>query len=762
MPNTYNVGWLKDEENQIFIPFTYTKSVKLNDNGDTLDSVVNLVNTNQDNISDIISGTQTVGVATKANSTKGILTVGNSTFNGSNNVTITAKDLGLTGALVYKGISTSEITDGGTETPTINGTAVTMTAADAGNIVLYKNASGKIFKEFVWTGTAWELLGDEGSYALKTITIGAGDGLEGGGSLNDNIDIAVNPDGITVTINSNKEVALVKAAKNVGTFGQSSDINNLEPNGATQSFKVPSIKVDEYGRVVEINEKNITLITDSFLSNQLNTLDDAISEIIKDIENEPSETHHGIVPRLSNVEDRTKYLDASLADDTFYITDGTGNVGFKVDADGKSYSMDFITDTGVSLEGVNSTVNTNSDEIATIKSTYKVTQSTVSSPTASGTTNAFIDTITQDAQGKITATKKTVRTMGAATASAAGSTGLVPAPGSGKNTSFLRGDATWVAPADSTSAAALGKGSSLVTERDVYYGLPTINNAHNYNSGTTLFAPTSGGTNNYLLKSNGSTSAPTWIDPRTLKVGSATSADSATSAGKLTNAQTIELTGSVSGSATFSGDSKCSITTSFSADSSLSTTSTNPVQNKVVTNAINGLNTLVGNTAVSTQISNALANYVPKTRTINGKALNANITLSASDVGALSSSYANKTISKTVLYTSSDTSMREKTIYISNLSSYDEILIEFKSDATQYAEGAYFRTNENICYDTSAYQGTAQTVPWNNTIYEFFRIYKTNSNSIKFENCYVSANGSSMSEFPKALVPVRITGYKYG
>ena len=47
--------------------------------------------------------------------------------------------------------------------------------------------------------------------------------------------------------------------------------------------------------------------------------------------------------------------------------------------------------------------------------------------------------------------------------------------------------------------------------------------------------------------------------------------------------------------------------------------------------------------------------------------------------------------------------MGEKTIYISNLSSYDEILIEFKSDVTQYAEGAYFRTNENICYDTSAY-----------------------------------------------------------
>ena len=43
-------------------------------------------------------------------------------------------------------------------------------------------------------------------------------------------------------------------------------------------------------------------------------------------------------------------------------------------------------------------------------------------------------------------------------------------------------------------------------------------------------------------------------------------------------------------------------------DSSLSTTSTNPVQNKVVNAAISNLNTLVGDTEVSTQISNAIAN----------------------------------------------------------------------------------------------------------------------------------------------------------
>lgn len=42
-------------------------------------------------------------------------------------------------------------------------------------------------------------------------------------------------------------------------------------------------------------------------------------------------------------------------------------------------------------------------------------------------------------------------------------------------------------------------------------------------------------------------------------------------------------------------------------DSSLSTSSTNPVQNKVVAMEINNLNTLVGDTAVSTQISDAVA-----------------------------------------------------------------------------------------------------------------------------------------------------------
>lgn len=79
----------------------------------------------------------------------------------------------------------------------------------------------------------------------------------------------------------------------------------------------------------------------------------------------------------------------------------------------------------------------------------KNTQSAVSDPTASGNSLTFIATISQNAQGVITPTKRTVSTMGAATSSAAGSAGLVPAPAAGAQGKFLRGDKTWATPTDS-------------------------------------------------------------------------------------------------------------------------------------------------------------------------------------------------------------------------------------------------------------------------------------------------------------------------
>ena len=72
---------------------------------------------------------------------------------------------GVSGAMIFKGVSSTAITDGGTQAPTINNASIATSTLKSGDVVLYSN------KEFVWDGSKWELFGDEGSYALKTITI---------------------------------------------------------------------------------------------------------------------------------------------------------------------------------------------------------------------------------------------------------------------------------------------------------------------------------------------------------------------------------------------------------------------------------------------------------------------------------------------------------------------------------------------------------------------------------------------------------------
>lgn len=89
----------------------------------------------------------------------------------------------ISSVLKFEGVSSTPITDGGTQAPTIDGVQVT---PYKGMVVLYNS------KEFVWSGSAWEELGDEASWALKTITITGTGYLTGGGSLEANrtIDIA--------------------------------------------------------------------------------------------------------------------------------------------------------------------------------------------------------------------------------------------------------------------------------------------------------------------------------------------------------------------------------------------------------------------------------------------------------------------------------------------------------------------------------------------------------------------------------------------
>lgn len=62
-----------------------------------------------------------------------------------------------TGAMHYIGISTTALTDGGTQKPTIDSEQVTMGANDAGAVCIYGE------KEYVWNGSKWQEFGSTGS-----------------------------------------------------------------------------------------------------------------------------------------------------------------------------------------------------------------------------------------------------------------------------------------------------------------------------------------------------------------------------------------------------------------------------------------------------------------------------------------------------------------------------------------------------------------------------------------------------------------------
>ena len=87
----------------------------------------------------------------------------------------------VTAAQPYKGVSSTAVTDGGTEMPTISG----YTTRTKGDVVAYNK------KEFIWEGNKWRELGDEGSYALKTVQVIAGTGLAGGGAISQDVTLSL-------------------------------------------------------------------------------------------------------------------------------------------------------------------------------------------------------------------------------------------------------------------------------------------------------------------------------------------------------------------------------------------------------------------------------------------------------------------------------------------------------------------------------------------------------------------------------------------
>lgn len=171
------------------------------------------------------------------------LTIGDKVFNGSNPVTITAANLGLSQALKFIGSTPDVMTDKQTTLPS----HINITEPSIGDVVL-SNGNG----EFVWLGENWEALGSEESYALKTIKIVTDDnsGLKGGRSLAKNVKLSINFGsasnlGTNTSAGSSNQVA--RADHVHGLTGITSDVSFINSSATFTSNARIVIGNNSYG-----------------------------------------------------------------------------------------------------------------------------------------------------------------------------------------------------------------------------------------------------------------------------------------------------------------------------------------------------------------------------------------------------------------------------------------------------------------------------------------------------------------------------------
>lgn len=139
---------------------------------------------------------------------------------------VAAKTAGLTGAMHFKGSIAS--------LPTATDSS-TYSAYAAGDVVLVGKQEYVYNKGSNAASSSWVLLGDEGSYALNTITVTGSNGLTGGGAISSNqiISHASRP---------------ATSATADATFGN-----------ATSRYYIKQIKVDSYGHIIDVTTGNETV-----------------------------------------------------------------------------------------------------------------------------------------------------------------------------------------------------------------------------------------------------------------------------------------------------------------------------------------------------------------------------------------------------------------------------------------------------------------------------------------------------------------------
>ena len=180
------------------------------------------------------SGNVLIGNGTSAIQTKAIDTAvtedsTNLITSGAVKTAIDTATAGLSGAMHFIGVATVPITDGSTADPVISGYDFSKKAS--GDVVLYNGL------EFVWSGSEWVQFGNETSYALKTVTITANNGLTGGGTLEANRTIShAVPTGAGTSNNVTETSNVFLSGITFDAYGHVTSVDTAEAEGTTYTF----------------------------------------------------------------------------------------------------------------------------------------------------------------------------------------------------------------------------------------------------------------------------------------------------------------------------------------------------------------------------------------------------------------------------------------------------------------------------------------------------------------------------------------------
>lgn len=157
---------------------------------------------------------------------------------------------GAASNLTFLGVTTSAVSDGGSEPPTINGAVIPISTLNMGDWVIYDNI------QYIWEGTKWVAYGGDAHGVPESRRVDSGYGLTGGGVLS--ADLTISHD-----------------------TKYSADVND---NSTVDLNVVDAISYDKAGHITAVGKKDVTNLVGTQISNATAPISQSVTALSTNLE----------------------------------------------------------------------------------------------------------------------------------------------------------------------------------------------------------------------------------------------------------------------------------------------------------------------------------------------------------------------------------------------------------------------------------------------------------------------------------------------